>query len=166
MRRWTANTDPAISTRANRQYNQKDAVTEEMLTKAKKILGVESAGIPSYPNIRNRCLALGDKWAFSYDHKYRGLSAWQHGDMTRIIATPSLRQMDSSQLERPVFEGLAQLSWAWDLTYDFTKELMKIVRNSEDLDKLNLINRASLSVVLSNLREALDKFQGIGKQAG
>ena len=159
MEPWTKSQDKVISTRAKAQYFQEHAPSEETLAWIKKTLGFESQKIPSYPSIKQRCAALGDKWAFNYDQKYRGLSSWQHGDMTRIYASWSLSQAMPEQKDRLVFEALVELVWAWDLFYDFGIDLCSLVGLNKQLKILELINQSSLAIALENFEEARQKYQ-------
>lgn len=157
MERWMRSEDASLRQRAEKQAGVRNATTEETLKATRELVG----NPPPYPNLKERCRRLGEWWDFNYDAKYRGLSSWQHGDASRIIASQAFGQLYPEQAERPVFESLAHCAWAWDLVYNLVWELTKYSKQSEtDRKELQLLNQCGHAALGYHLGKAVKKFQG------
>lgn len=157
MNRWVRSEDGSVRKRAEAQAGVRNATTEETLKATRALVGEP----PPYPNLKDRCRRLGEWWDFNYDAKYRGLSSWQHGDASRIIASQAFQQVYPEQAERPVFESLGQCAWAWDLVYHLVWELVKYSKQPEaDRKELQLLNQSGHAALGYHLGKAVKKFQG------
>lgn len=118
---WEAHDNPYFSVIAKSQRAQTEAPTSARNERILEMYQLDEA-IPPYPNLRRRCETLGELWLFLYDSRYRGLSAWQHGDHTRAMVASVALQVPEFQ-ERLLFESLNMVSWSWDLVFQFVLEL-------------------------------------------
>lgn len=155
MDKWLNSKTESIKKRAEAQASIKDGTNEALIAKMEKELGDQK----TYPAIYDRCVALGSEWAFFYDYVYRGLSAWQHGDVTRSFVAQSWSQIFPDQEERPVFESLAQCAWSWDMVSLHLKKLMDQDRDSHTISQLEKMDRKAQNVINENLAMAVHKFQ-------
>ncbi|MFZ1071830.1 MAG: hypothetical protein WAO21_00190 [Verrucomicrobiia bacterium] len=96
---------------------------EEMLHGISTYTGVARPDRKTWPNFKQRCRAVGEIWELVYDMEYKALSTWQHGDLSRIIISPSFARIDPEQEDRNVFESFGMLQWAFTLNYFFVREL-------------------------------------------
>jgi hypothetical protein len=160
MKDWLSHPDAFIARHAKKQYYIKNATTEELLETFKQSLGFGDAKLPVYPNIKNRCSSLGDRWAFEYDARYKGLSAWQHGDFSRVGFSRTMSQILPEEIDRAVFESLGMVAWAFDLTYIFLKDLISHCNDQDSATSLERIYYESFIVVKHHLGESIRHFQG------
>jgi len=113
--------------------------------------------VPRFPSIEQRCRAIGPVWAFFYDAKYRGLSAWQHGDATRANLASSLTMHLPETSDRTVFESLLVVIWTWDLICELTRCMASFAgqKSSEELEQLDTVCQY---VAGQHMRRALEKY--------
>ncbi|WP_057832813.1 DUF5677 domain-containing protein [Colwellia sp. TT2012] len=156
MDKWIDSENPKIKMTSNKQRNIKNATNNKVVEELKDLIG----DVGQFPNIWERCEALGEDWMFDYDSKYRGLSAWQHGDVSRVFITHSMKQLDSSEAERPVFESMAQCSWAWDIMFKYAFTIQKVCNLPEISEELAYLNHIGYQAMKKNLSSAVNKFQG------
>ncbi len=158
MQHWRKHDNQDIVAYAEHQVSLKGAPTEEVLDQLFAELGIDNRDdVKSYPNIRQRCADLGPIWELFYDARYRGLSAWQHGDTSRAAVSSSLMIHLSEGSDRTVFESLIILIWSWELIYNLVATMAKFATVSvpESLDEINADCVATTSVCLS---EAVLKY--------
>lgn len=157
MQRWLQSSNQCIRRTAEHQYGIRNATTIKTLEEARQLMG----DVPKYPNLRERCRQLGEIWDFNYDSHYRGLSSWQHGDASRIIAAQAFQQIFPNEAERPVFESLSQCAWAWDVVHLLVTELLShSKRAEEDGKKLNALHQFGHNVLAHHAGRAFTKFHG------
>ncbi len=159
MEQWVGNRDTYIACSAKKQSLIEDRTSDELLADVLKSLGREAPPSP-YPKLRDRCASLPKIWEFYYDSKYRGLSAWQHGDVSRIFVSSTMKQLDPTQRDRPVFEGMGMCAWSWDLVHWYLRSLIDLTDNREWLKRLEVMNKDSYQIMTNSLRDAMVQFQG------
>jgi len=155
MGKYTVSENVNLRKPAEKQKNIKNSTTEEIANEVRDLIG----DVGRFPNIWNRCEALGEDWMFSYDSKYRGLSSWQHGDVSRAFMTQTMSQLDPAEAERPVFESLAQCAWAWDIALKYAETLQAICKAPSISDKLSYLDHAGYQAMTESIGEAIHKYQ-------
>jgi len=118
IHRWRDHTDQYIALYAEHQLSIEGQPTDDVRDKLYNQLGITNTEeVARYPNILQRCADVGSIWEYFYDSKYRGLSAWHHGDTTRAAVSSSLLMRFPQYSDRPVFESLIILVWTWELIF-------------------------------------------------
>jgi len=157
IEKWESHPDPWIATYAHHQLKVQDPPCESARNYILEVL--ECTGKPAkYPNIYERCTILGSAWEFLYDAMYRGLSAWQHGDMSRSATSSSLMLLLPEYAERTVFESLIVLMWTWELTNKASVALCEVGNKFDCLDEIERLNRLCQTVGSKCMGAALKKF--------
>ena len=113
--------------------------------------------VDRYPNIQQRCSDVGPIWGFFYDAKFRGLSAWQHGDTSRAAVSSSLMMHLSEYGERTVFESLIILIWTWELIYHLVCTMADFAGASQP-DSLKEINAICHTTASQCMQQAFLKY--------
>jgi hypothetical protein len=76
--KWLNHADSYIAQRADAGASGPGALTDEQFAELAEPLTDASGRPPArHPSLLDRCVALGERWHFFYDCRYRGLSAWQ-----------------------------------------------------------------------------------------
>ena len=156
MDKWVEAPDEETRRRARHQAGIKDATIDELVEELRGVLGEVGA----YPSIRSRCEALGQDWEFYYDSKYRGLSSWQHGDVSRAFVTQAMEQIAPDQAERAVFESLGQCGWAWDIVFLYATSLHGVSGTPDVGAEITRLNAVGYSAMMRYVSAAAKKFQG------
>lgn len=162
MDKWTTYHDDFISTRAKAQLTVEEPPDDDVLDAVIKAFGLTGKQIPKYPSIHARCREIGPRWEFFYDAKYRGLSAWQHGDPSRATVTSSLLLHIPDMRERSVFESLAMVVWAWEITRELGHALARMVKAEEAVRVFSQMDAACQRAAASVMHDAAMKFHGPG----
>jgi len=123
LKKWINHGNPLIKNFARCDYCPTLMSFEEMLHGISTYTGVARPDRKTWPNFKQRCRAVGEIWELVYDMEYKALSTWQHGDLSRIIISPSFARIDPEQEDRNVFESFGMLQWAFTLNYFFVREL-------------------------------------------
>src|SRR5207249_6294023 len=97
IKRWLNHPDGDIAEVAKLQFQPKMPTETEILEVVLRDLGILIEDLPPWPSIATRAKEVGEVWDFYYDVKYRGLSSWQHGDVSRIFVSPGYARIDPSQ---------------------------------------------------------------------
>lgn len=135
---WTncEDTDIAVAaTVATQQASFPKEITDEEILNA---YGITSFGKIYWPTLIDRAKSVGQIWHYFYDVRYRSYSTWQHGDFSRIIISPSFMKLVPGQESRNLTEGLAILSWGFEIAYNFTLGLIERIGES---DQAELVRR-------------------------
>ncbi len=159
MNKWLDDEKGYISRGADRQVNIKNQTTEQLLEETKERYGFGGIKAPKYPSIRDRCIAINDNWAYFYDAKYRGLSAWQHGDISRIFVSSSFSQVMSSEKDRPLFESIGMASWSYDVLYRFSRDFADNLDRQDIVRHIDTFSQKTLQSVLPHIHNARCEFQ-------
>jgi len=158
IQRWREHDDQDIVAYANYQLSIQGPPTDAARDELFAQLGIDNRDdVERYPNIQQRCTDLGPIWEFFYDAKFRGLSAWQHGDTSRAAVSSSLMMHLPQYSDRTVFESLIILIWTWELIYHLICAMADVanVPLPESLNNTNAICHATASHCM---REALEKY--------
>lgn len=155
---WCGHPDRDVSARADHQMAVQDQPTDAARADLLRTLRVgDEAGIGQYPNIRQRCSDIGPIWEFFYDARFRGLSAWQHGDPTRAAVSSSLMMRFPEWSDRTVFESLLVASWTWDLLYYLIHTMAQFAGVSVP-DSLSALHTACRTATSYYMRHAFVKY--------
>lgn len=128
-------------------------------------LGIPDGTEPIWPNIEQRVQKLELKWRYQYDSIYRGLSAWQHGDASRLMTSEFLADQGLVSRDRRLYETIVTCVGAHGIVCDFASSLGKLARSEMlvDLVRVNSavatasVNAAFSDVVLEKRREFLGR---------
>jgi len=129
--KWVGYEDKFIHDNANNMTKVNFRPSRADLEKEKLKLGLP-VGIGRYPSVEQRCKDISPRWHFFYDSMYRGLSSWQHGDPSRYIFEPKSSE-SLNEPSRPVFEGLVQLAWMYQILYETNRELAVILKCDQNI---------------------------------
>lgn len=121
---WANHSEPWIAAQARLDTSTNGRPDDDARKALWKILNIAGQLDNKYPPLRRRCEILGELWVFYYDSRYRGLSSWQHGDVTRVLASSTLLRVPEHG-ERLLFETLLQVVWIHDLVDMFIEALAK-----------------------------------------
>lgn len=157
MSKWRSHSDEWISRYADRQSQVQDGPTDSSRCEMLTILGC--ADPAKYPNIFERSKRIGPTWEFLYDAMYRGLSAWQHGDMSRGHISSSLLLLMPEYAERTVFETMIVVMWTWELTYHVSIALFKFGRQLDAFEDIQKLHYLCNALARDCLTAAQQKFQ-------
>jgi hypothetical protein len=157
VEKWKSHSDPWIARYAEHQLNVLDPPCKSARDEMIKILECSDLP-PKFPKIYQRCKELGPTWEFLYDAMYRGLSAWQHGDMSRSHISSSMLLLVPEYAERTVFETMIVVMWTWELTYRASHELFNLANQVETLAVLEKLNACCHDAAAECLSEAAEKF--------
>ena len=70
----------------------------------------------------------------------------------------SMKQIDSSEAERPVFESLAQCAWAWDIMLKYAESLQKVCQAPGVTEELFYLNQVGYNAMVSSIGETIKKY--------
>ncbi len=160
MDKWMKCSDEFIAVRATAQKAVEGPPDEEILSDVVGAFGFTLKEVPKYPSIQSRCQKIGPRWEFFYDAKYRGLSAWQHGDPSRATVASSLLLHVPEMRERSVFESLAMVVWAWDIIHELGVTLARTARDEATETSFSEMDAACQRAASWVMGEAAMKFHG------
>lgn len=157
--KWSDNNDEGISAISKQQKDIKDKTTNALLEEVKAIYGLSGQMVKKYPTIRDRCMSVGERWAHLYDAKYKGLSAWQHGDFSRAFVSSSFQQRNVGTKDRPLFETLGMLVWAYDVAHRFTQDFAIHIKDPEALNHIHNVSRITDMKIYPELNKIIKLYQ-------
>ncbi|MGD0016572.1 MAG: DUF5677 domain-containing protein [Verrucomicrobiia bacterium] len=123
LKKWVDHDDRLIKYLARCDHEPNSISFEQILQAISTYTGVANPNQKAWPKFKQRCSAVGRIWELVYDMEYKALSTWQHGDLSRVIISPSYARIDPEQENRNVFESLIMVQWTFILNYIFVREL-------------------------------------------
>jgi hypothetical protein len=159
LKKWIDHNDQFIKYLARCDYSPTLMSFEQMLQGVATYTGVTSPNRKAWPKFKQRCSAVGAIWELVYDMEYKALSTWQHGDLSRVIISPSFARIDPEQEDRNVFESLIMVQWAFTLNYIFVRELAIRCKDTARADTIDQMFWGVLGSASMIVKEHAQRFQ-------
>ncbi len=159
LKKWINHTNDVIKNMAQSDYEDNFPTFEELIETISKFTGVAKPDRTVWPNFKQRCNTIGGVWDLVYDMEYKALSTWQHGDLSRIIISPSFARISPEQEDRNILESFGMLQWAFTLEYFFVRELAVRCKDTSRLEIIDEMFYRLLHGANAGIQEHIERFQ-------
>ncbi len=158
LRKWVKSDDEEIRRMATSEFLPEFPTIQELEAQMHEGWGLSFRQIPRWPRLQERAKSIGPIWSYLYDARYRALSTWHHGDLTRMFVSPSFRMLLPGEWDRNYYESTILASWTFDVYWFFARAFAKALSMSSEEDEIARLGPNVRRMAFSHYQDHAKRF--------